>query len=81
MTRIRYKSISEAANKPDGLAVLGVFFQLTSGDEDNQYIDRLLEGVPYVKNGPEERRLPRVLRLSYLVPWKTNDFFRYQVKF
>ncbi len=63
---------------PDGLAVLGVFFQLTSGDEDNAYLERLLEGVPYIQNGPAEKRLNKVLRLSYLVPWKTQNFFRYQ---
>ena len=53
----RYGSIALAAAEPDGLAVLGIFFQIQK--ERNPIYQSLFEGVNYV-NQPKDQEFQQV---------------------
>ncbi len=72
----RYEDLKTAASQPDGLAVLGVFFQVST--KDNPYIDRLINGVLHVKMPGKEVALKKVIRLKDLLPGQAKHFFRYR---
>lgn len=44
----KYKSFSEAAVQPDGLAVLGIMFEITT--EDNTILDSIISALVTVRD-------------------------------
>ena len=59
---------------PDGLAVLGIFFQV--GAEENKFLASMLEDASHVKKAGASVALKKVVRLKDLLPEDTGSFFR-----
>ncbi len=74
----RYDSLAQAATRPDGLAVLGVFFRIERGDNPEWFgltkaIRGLFEAKTKTKNSP---RVSTSLD-SFLPQNRREDFYRY----
>ncbi|XP_046580428.1 carbonic anhydrase 7-like [Haliotis rubra] len=69
----RYRSVGAAVGKEDGLAVVGVFLEVTGESEDNAF-NRFVDGVAKLKgDGTEKVSLdPRELLLM------NNDYYTYK---
>ncbi|CAG2107370.1 unnamed protein product [Medioppia subpectinata] len=83
----KYDNISEAGTHPDGLAVLGVMFEITR--KANPHLDAIIEGVKAVKveGGDDYHSTPPQYRqnagqplvnLENLLPNDLKLFFRYK---
>ena len=70
----RYESLGNAADKPDGLAVLGIMFRLDT--EDNPLLESLLDAVSVTKNPGTSKSVAKLLPLKAFLPENTEDFFR-----
>ncbi|GFO09876.1 carbonic anhydrase [Plakobranchus ocellatus] len=71
----KYGTIKEAMSKPDGLAVLGVFFELS--DKDNPNFAALGNALRYVHKAGEHNLVDQ-LRLRYLLPQDVSKYWRYE---
>nr|XP_022902563.1 carbonic anhydrase-like [Onthophagus taurus] len=73
---IKYSSLTEAAES-QGIAVLGVFFEI-SLDDDDDFIP-LVEVMDRVEKNPsQEVALERMISPKSFLPRHTSDYFRYQ---
>ena len=75
----RYGSLTKAAAKPDGLAVLGTFFQIK--ENDNEFMSEFTSKLKNFQE-PQEGKLVKVfdLSLANFIPSKpyTSEFYRYK---
>jgi len=72
----RYADISEAVGHEDGLAVVGILFQLSR--EDNPSLGPLLDTVPKLTSAKKKTTLGRGLVLGSLLPASPDTFYRYE---
>ncbi|KAK7087503.1 hypothetical protein V1264_021546 [Littorina saxatilis] len=70
----RYDTLTEAVDQDDGLAVLGVLFQIS--DRDNPAFEPLAESLQYIHKAGEFQMVGGV-RLRSLLPKDTSRFYRY----
>jgi carbonic anhydrase len=70
----KYKTFSEAAAQPNGLAVLGFFYEIS--DEDNPNYETIIEALSAIKQPYTSTDISPVT-LSSILPCDMNDFFRY----
>ncbi|XP_050740226.1 uncharacterized protein LOC127010338 [Eriocheir sinensis] len=73
--RTSYGSVAEAANHPDGIAVLGIMLEKTH--EDNPKFKNIIEGLAKVVE-PETEGEIEPFPLHNLLPANTRNFFRYE---
>lgn len=72
----RYRSIAEALNEKDGVAVQAVLFKL--GIFPNHHLNNILDSVrPVQKNAGKSMRLRRPLRPLELLPFNPSLYYRY----
>lgn len=72
----KYGSLAESLKYNDGLAVLGVFFEV--GPTANEDISVIVDALKDVRlSGTRGTNLQRPVVLSRLLPRRTKDFFRY----
>lgn len=71
-----YESLSEALNFENGLAVLGIFFQLQEGD--NEELQSVVNELLDVQDFGKETRLNNTFMLSSLMPRNTALFYTYK---
>lgn len=72
----KYKELSEAVLHPDGLAVLGVMYELS--DTNSRAIRSLEPALRNITAGGATVELEDPPRLLELMPWNTVDFYRYE---
>ncbi|CAG2176897.1 unnamed protein product, partial [Oppiella nova] len=82
----KYDNISESMHHKDGLAVIGVMFEITR--KENPHLDAIIEGVRAVKiegtedfhSSPQFRQNPiqPTIKLENLLPNDLTLFFRYK---
>uniref|UniRef100_F7CQH3 Carbonic anhydrase n=1 Tax=Xenopus tropicalis TaxID=8364 RepID=F7CQH3_XENTR len=71
----KYADISEAKNKPDGLAVLGVFFEI--GATDNPAYANILHHLDNIRYKDQTVSVPS-FNVRHLLPENLEEYFRYQ---
>lgn len=71
----KYSDLSEALQHPDGLAVMGIMFEVSQAN--NRAMQRLEPGLKLIVKGGETVPVEEPPRLIDLMPWNTNDFYRY----
>nr|BAU61548.1 carbonic anhydrase XIV [Xenopus laevis] len=71
----KYADINEAKNKPDGLAVLGVFFEI--GATDNPSYANILRHLDNIRYAGQSISVPS-FNVRHLLPENLEDYFRYQ---
>ena len=73
----KYNNLGTAADKSDGLAVLGIFFDITQGDELRW--QALTSELAKVKNPNEKVESFKLsnMSLNSFLPKSTNEFYRY----
>ncbi|XP_041429479.1 carbonic anhydrase 14 [Xenopus laevis] len=71
----KYADINEAKNKPDGLAVLGVFFEI--GATDNPAYANILRHLDNIRYAGQSISVPS-FNVRHLLPENLEDYFRYQ---
>ncbi|GFO10585.1 carbonic anhydrase [Plakobranchus ocellatus] len=69
-----YKSVSEAAVQPNGLAVLGFMFEISPIDNSN--LDPIINNLANIVNPGDKKALPPVTLRDFL-PRSLTDFYRY----
>jgi len=72
----KYKSFDEAVQHPDGLAVLGVLFELSPND--NPSLNPILNAIPAIQKGHWKAWNTYPLNLRSLLPSNIKSFYRYQ---
>ena len=72
----KYKDIGEAIQNEDGLAVLGVLFELSPYDNPN--LNPLLNAIPAIQKGHWEAWNTYPQNFRKLLPVDTKSFYRYQ---
>ncbi|KAK7087499.1 hypothetical protein V1264_021542 [Littorina saxatilis] len=70
----RYDTLLEAVDQDDGLAVLGVLFEIS--DQDNPAFEPLAESLQYIHKAGEFQMVGGV-RLRSLLPRDTSRFYQY----
>ncbi|XP_037093387.1 putative carbonic anhydrase 3 [Pollicipes pollicipes] len=71
----KYTKLQRALDHPDGLAVLAVLFEVS--DVNNRAIGRLEKALSEITEGGDSTVVEDPPRLLELMPWNTNDFYRY----
>jgi len=71
----KYPDIATAVGQEDGLAVLGIFFHLSS--KDNPHLQPILDSVSDILQPFSEATLSKSLTLKSLLPEDTKSFYRY----
>ncbi|XP_076106506.1 carbonic anhydrase 2-like isoform X2 [Mytilus galloprovincialis] len=71
----KYDSLGAAANKPDGLAVLGFWFKVVA--EDNKMFARLVSNLTSIQNADAEVDVTDVLVSDLIIP-KLDKYYRYK---
>jgi len=71
----KYEAIEEALQHPDGLAVLGIMFEVS--EANNRAMKRLEPALREIVKGGASLSVDEPPRLMELMPWNTNDFYRY----
>lgn len=71
----KYGTKEHAAINPDGLAVVGILFQLS--EKDNPKMQGIIKGLNDVRYNNDSVRIAEPFRLSDILPPRTDDFFRY----
>ena len=72
----KYKDIGDAIQYPDGLAVLGVLFEMS--EYDNPNLNPILNAVPAIRKGLWEAWNTYPQNLRTLLPLDTKSIYRYQ---
>lgn len=72
----KYDELSEALDNEDGLAVLAVMFEVSK--TNNRAIGRLEEALSQISEGGSSAAVVEPPQLQELMPWNTNDFYRYE---
>ena len=72
----KYKSFDEAIQYPDGLAVLGVLFELSP--YDNPSLNPILNAIHAIQKGHWKAWNTYPLNLRSLLPSNIKSFYRYQ---
>ncbi|KAI1287307.1 Carbonic anhydrase 2 [Halotydeus destructor] len=72
----KYGTLRDAADKPDGLAVLAVFFQISN--QENPKFDSLIDSFEAIRCGGQSVRRDNVFRLSDFLPSNRRQFYRYK---
>jgi carbonic anhydrase len=72
----RYRSIIEAGQHQDGLAVLAILIEM--GPRDNEAFNHIVDHFPQILNDGEETNLVSPIPIGQLLPFNTNDFYRYK---
>ena len=72
----RYRSIIEAGQHPDGLAVLAILIEM--GPRDNEAFNHIVDQFPQILNDGEETNLISPIPIGQLLPFNTNNFYRYK---
>jgi len=72
----KYADIGEAVAHEDGLAVIGIFFDISSSD--NVYLQPLLEAGNKVKFAKQKTSLSQGISLKSLLPRNPETFYRYE---
>jgi len=72
----KYKDLAEAIQNPDGLAILGVLFELS--EQDNPHLNPILNAVPAIQKGHWEAWNTYPQNLRNLLPVDPKSFYRYQ---
>ncbi|KAJ1080905.1 hypothetical protein NDU88_001094 [Pleurodeles waltl] len=71
----RYANVSQAKNKPDGLAVLGILIE--AGEIVNEAYENILKYLSKVKFAGEKISIPS-FNVLQLLPEKLDQFYRYR---
>lgn len=71
----KYKSFSEAIEKPDGLAVLAFFYE--DGHFENTYYSDFISNLAKVKYAGQSMNISTI-NVRSMLPENLNHFFRYQ---
>ncbi|XP_078393784.1 carbonic anhydrase-like [Cetorhinus maximus] len=71
---IKYLNSDQAMKSPEGLAVIAVFFKVTSSL--NAALDPIIKMLPHVGYMGKTRTLS--LNLDKIIPWKLAPFYRYE---
>ncbi|XP_043228606.1 putative carbonic anhydrase 3 [Amphibalanus amphitrite] len=71
----KYDELSEALQHPDGLAVMGIMFEVSRAN--NRAMKRLEPALRRIVKGGASVSVDEPPRLQDLMPWNTNDFYRY----
>lgn len=71
----KYPDLQDALQHPDGLAVLGIMFEVS--EANNRAMKRLEPALRQITTGGESVTVEEPPRLLELMPWNTNDFYRY----
>ncbi|XP_014674637.1 PREDICTED: carbonic anhydrase 2-like [Priapulus caudatus] len=69
----KYRSLEEAVDKPEGLAVLGVWFKM---GKENPGLGTIVDNLMKIRFKGDKTDLPE-LRLTELLPTNTSAFYRY----
>ena len=72
----KYSDIGEAVGHEDGLAVIGIFFEVSSSD--NVYLQPLLDAGNNVKFAKQKTQLSQGISLKSLLPRNPETFYRYE---
>nr|XP_002127899.1 carbonic anhydrase 2-like [Ciona intestinalis] len=72
----KYASIGEAVNKPDGLAVLGVFVDIN--DETNEHFNLLLNPINRVQIPNQEMTYTSKFSVANFLPTDLSEYYRYR---
>ena len=72
----KYSDIGEAVGHEDGLAVIGIFFEVASSD--NVYLQPLLDAGNNVKFAKQKTQLSQGISLKSLLPRNPETFYRYE---
>jgi carbonic anhydrase len=72
----KYNNVSDAANHTDGLAVLGIFIQIS--DENNTAFQAVIENFKNIQY--ENFQITNIMRVPIrsFLPTSTTEYFRYQ---
>jgi len=70
-----YGSLGEAVKYEDGLAVLGIMFEVGA---ENEALKPIVEGIPSVVNADDEAEISFDMPLNVFLPENTDSFYRYQ---
>uniref|UniRef100_A0A1A7XR16 Carbonic anhydrase 6 n=3 Tax=Iconisemion striatum TaxID=60296 RepID=A0A1A7XR16_9TELE len=71
----KYKSFSEAVDKPDGLAVLAFFYD--DGHFENTYYSDFINNLAKIKYTSQSMNISKI-NVRSMLPENLNHFFRYQ---
>ncbi|XP_011496417.1 PREDICTED: carbonic anhydrase 2-like [Ceratosolen solmsi marchali] len=73
---MKYKDLSTALQYEDGLAVLGIFFQLQ--EDDNEQLKPLIAHLPAIQSANTETRLNTTMTLASLLPPQLDTYYTYK---
>lgn len=76
----KYGSVANAVNFPDGLAVVGIFFELAEeetrdGTKENFKLIRYLQNI---QNGGDTSIAPGFSSIEDLIQFPVTDYYTYQ---
>ena len=72
----KYADIGEAVSHEDGLAVIGIFFEVSSSN--NVYLQPIIEAANKVKFTKQKTSLSQGISLKSFLPRNPETFYRYE---
>lgn len=81
----RYKDLAEAKTKPDGLAVVAIFYEIaeesSKNDKNSNIFSKFLRKIPNPKNSVEIMDKYDIFMIKDLIKHRVKDFYSYKGKF